>query len=102
MVQEWRKTWPADVDAFRPDVVVLLFGGWDYPDHIVNGATLKTGTPEWNAYVLSDLQTLLDSLTSQGAKLVCLPGRIRSRRLWASRTTTVRRRSRTLIGVLTT
>lgn len=70
--EEWRKTWPADVDAFRPDVVVMLFGSWDYVDHIVNGATLETGTPEWNTYVLSELQALRDVLTSQGAKLALL------------------------------
>ena len=70
--KEWRKTWRSDVDAFRPDVVVMLFGSWDYVDHIVNGATLKTGTPEGNAYVLSKLQTLRDVLTSQGAKLALL------------------------------
>jgi peptidoglycan/LPS O-acetylase OafA/YrhL len=68
--EKWRQTWPSDVLAFKPDVVVMLFGVWDYRDHIVGGATLKAGTPEWDAYILSELERELGVLTSQGAKLL--------------------------------
>jgi peptidoglycan/LPS O-acetylase OafA/YrhL len=70
--KEWHKTWRLDVDAFQPDVVVMLFGGADSRDYFVNGRTLEIGTPEWDAYVLAGLQQQLDVLTSQGAKLALL------------------------------
>ena len=70
--KEWRKTWRSDVDAFRPDVVVMLFGSWDYPDHLVNGVVLRTGSPEWDTYVLAQLETQFNVFTSRGAKLVLL------------------------------
>jgi len=68
----WRAAWPSAVDAFQPDVVVMLFGAWDYRDHVVNGVTLETGTPEWDAYVLSQLQRQMTALTSRGATLLLL------------------------------
>lgn len=68
--KEWHKTWRLDVEAFHPDVVVMLFGGWDSGDLIVNDRTLETGSPEWVAYFLSGLEKQMDVLTSQGAKLV--------------------------------
>jgi peptidoglycan/LPS O-acetylase OafA/YrhL len=70
--KEWHKTWRLDVEAFHPDVVVMLFGFWDSLDALVNGRMLEIGTPEWDAYVLDELRRQLDVLTSQGAKLVLL------------------------------
>jgi hypothetical protein len=70
--KEWYKTWKTDVDAFKPDVVVWLFGFWDGLDHLVNGRTLVAGTPEWDAFVLDGLQKQFELLTSQGAKLALL------------------------------
>jgi hypothetical protein len=70
--EAWRETWPSDVDAFQPDVVVMVFGPWDYRDHIVNGVSLAAGTPEWHDYVISELQRELDALTARGAKLALL------------------------------
>jgi peptidoglycan/LPS O-acetylase OafA/YrhL len=67
--KDWRRTWQGDVEAYQPDLVLMLFGSWDYPDHVVNGVKLETGTPEWSDYVLGQLQTQLNSLTAQGAKL---------------------------------
>ena len=57
------------MDAFKPDVVLMVFGGWDELDHLVNGRTLVAGTPEWDAFVLDGLQKQFELLTSQGAKL---------------------------------
>ena len=66
----WRTTWKGDVEAFRPDVVLFVFGGMDTNDRLVNGAMLKTDTPEWDAYVMDGLQKQLDILSSRGAKLM--------------------------------
>ena len=81
--KEWHKTWGPDVGAFQPDVVVMLFGGWDALDHVVNGGTLEAGTPEWGAYVLDGLNKQFDVLTSQGARLVLLTVPCARSVLWA-------------------
>jgi hypothetical protein len=70
--ERWRQSWPAAVAAFKPDVVVMVFGAWDYRDHVVGSVTLRAGTPEWDAYVLSELEREAGVLTGQGAKLVLL------------------------------
>jgi peptidoglycan/LPS O-acetylase OafA/YrhL len=80
--KDWRRTWPSDVQEFRPDLTLMLFGSWDYPDHVVNGVTLETGTPEWNTYVLDELQAQLDSLTAQGGKLALLTWPYPGSKLW--------------------
>ena len=82
--EKWRETWPSDVAAFKPDIVVMLFGGWDYPDHLVDGVTLKTGTPEWEAYVWSELEMQFNALTADGARLVLLTCPYYRPNLWAS------------------
>ncbi len=70
--QQWRTSWAWDAVNYRPDVVLMVFGGWDYPDHIVNGVTLKTGTLEWKAYVLDHLQSVLDKVVPPNGKLILL------------------------------
>ncbi len=69
---EWHKTWKLDVDAFRPDLVIMLFGGPAREDYLVDGHTLEPGTLEWHTYVMSGLETQMDVLTSQGGKLVLM------------------------------
>jgi len=70
--QQWRNSWVWDAINYQPDIVLMIFGGWDYPDHIVNGVTLKTGTPEWKKYVLDHLQGILDKVVPPKGKLVLL------------------------------
>jgi hypothetical protein len=70
--QGWRNSWAWDSMTYQPDAVLMLFGGWDYPDHLVNGALLKTGTPEWEAYVLDRLQFQLDKVVPAKGKLILM------------------------------
>jgi peptidoglycan/LPS O-acetylase OafA/YrhL len=70
--KEWYTTWQQDLETFRPDVVVWLFGGADNLDHLVDGSTLEAGTAESDAYILDALQRQVKMLTSQGARLVLL------------------------------
>jgi peptidoglycan/LPS O-acetylase OafA/YrhL len=70
--RKWRSTWSSDVDAFRPDVVVFLFGPWDTLDLKVGGRLLEVGTPEWEAYALNELGHAVDVLSSRGAKVMLL------------------------------
>jgi peptidoglycan/LPS O-acetylase OafA/YrhL len=72
LCKQWRSTWPADVQSFQPDVVVMLFGPWDTLDLNVGGRLLEVGTPEWHAYAWDQLQSAVDTLSSGGAKVILL------------------------------
>ena len=64
--KEWHKSWPLDVEAFRPDLVIMLFGGASREDYLVDGHMMEVGSPEWVAYLMSGLEKQMDVLTSQG------------------------------------
>jgi hypothetical protein len=68
----WRSTWSSDVDAFRPDVAVFLFGPWDTLDLKVGNRLLEVGSPEWEAYALEELSHAVDVLSARGAKVMLL------------------------------
>ena len=66
------RRWRADVQHFQPDVAVLLSGLWDGMDHKVDGCMLEFGTPEADAYWLSEMQAAIDLLSSRGAEVAIL------------------------------
>ena len=69
---DWRDRWQADVDSFQPDVVLLLSGAWDTYDMNVGGRSLEFGTPETDDYVLAGLESVVDVVTSKGARVALL------------------------------
>jgi len=68
--RDWVKTWQPDMEAFDPDVVLMVFGGMDNRNRHVDGRVLVTGTPEWEAYLLDGLTKQVDMLSSRGAKVM--------------------------------
>jgi peptidoglycan/LPS O-acetylase OafA/YrhL len=70
--REWRDVWSSDVDEFRPDVVIVLFGPWDTLNLRVGGRLLKVGTPEWHDYALEELGHTVDVLSARGAEIMLL------------------------------
>jgi hypothetical protein len=62
--------WPAELDQWRPKVVMMLWGPLDTADHVINGHWLRVGTPEWQAYYEDQLTQMVNLLTSQGAQVV--------------------------------
>ncbi|MGD0766118.1 MAG: SGNH hydrolase domain-containing protein, partial [Dehalococcoidia bacterium] len=70
--RDWADRWRSYVDAFQPDVVVMLVGAWDTYDLKIDGRLLQFGTPEADAYVLSELGAAVDVLSSGGAKVILL------------------------------
>jgi hypothetical protein len=68
----WHERWPALLDQAQPDVVVALFGAWDVLDYSVQGHLMPVGSPERDAYFLSELDAAADLLTSRGSKLILL------------------------------
>jgi hypothetical protein len=69
---DWHQVWQSNVDEFQPDVVLMLVGAWDVPDHQVKGQWLRVGTVEYDRYFLSELDKATALLASRGAKVVVL------------------------------
>jgi len=67
---EWFEAWPEDLNAFDPDIVLMVFGAWDNRDRHVDGRVLVTGTPEWEAYFRDGLEKQIDRLSATGAKVM--------------------------------
>jgi peptidoglycan/LPS O-acetylase OafA/YrhL len=68
--RDWHADWPEQVESFRPDIVVSIFGIWDSFAFNVDGRVLEPGSPEWTAYVLDTLESDLEVFTAGGAKIV--------------------------------
>ncbi len=68
------ETWPKTLAAFRPDVVVVLFGAWDvYDVSLDHGRTwLSPGQPEWNRYYRGVVAETRRRLAATGARIVWL------------------------------
>jgi hypothetical protein len=69
---DWRANWPGDLDAFKPDVVMMLVGAWDILDREVDGNLVKFGTVAYDTSFLQQLDDATALLASQGAKVVVL------------------------------
>ena len=70
--EAWPLLWFAELADFQPDVVMLMVGFWHIRDREVDGRLLEFGTPEADAYLLSELQVAIDLLSSQGAPVALL------------------------------
>ena len=64
--------WPAMLDEFRPDVVMILAGAWEALDHKVDGHWLRVGSPEYHDWVLTQFRSATTILGSRGAQVVIL------------------------------
>ena len=66
---DWRTEWRSLVDDHRPDLVVAMVGGWDFPDLVERGRRFPTGTDGWAERYGQLLDVATEILTSQGAQL---------------------------------
>jgi peptidoglycan/LPS O-acetylase OafA/YrhL len=69
---DWHTRWVENVDAFHPDVVLLLTGAWDVLDRRINGQWYRLGSVEYDNYFLTELDQATRLLSSEGAKVVVL------------------------------
>ena len=68
--------WPAQyrkgVQAYKPQVSLLLIGGWEVFDRELHGRTLRVGTAPMEAELRTKLDEAKRILTADGARLVIL------------------------------
>jgi hypothetical protein len=67
---EWPQRWQADVAEVDPDVVLVLIGRWEVMDRVHDGRWMHLGEPDYDAYVVSELEAALPVLTARGARVV--------------------------------
>jgi peptidoglycan/LPS O-acetylase OafA/YrhL len=67
-------TWPGTfhdiIDAYRPDVTVLMVGDQEIFDRAVGSRALRVGTPAWEAMFRSQLDIALETLTARGGQVL--------------------------------
>jgi hypothetical protein len=68
----WRVGWSADLQQFKPDIVVMLVGAWDILDRDIGGHVVKFGSVEYDTSFLHQLDDASTLLASTGAKVVVL------------------------------
>jgi peptidoglycan/LPS O-acetylase OafA/YrhL len=64
--------WAQELSEFNPDLVVVLAGAWEVPDHRINGKWLRPGMQEYHDYVLEAFRTAMSQLGARGAQVVLL------------------------------
>ncbi len=69
---DWNDRWLANIDAFHPNVVVLLTGAWDLLDRKIDGTWYTPGDVAFDRYFLSELDQATQLLGSRGARVVIL------------------------------
>jgi hypothetical protein len=66
----WPSRWSAQVAADRPDEVLLVTGRWETMDRVHDGQWTHIGTPGFDTYLASEVQTAIDVLGSTGARVI--------------------------------
>jgi hypothetical protein len=62
-----RARWRGDVDAFDPDVVLLLAGRWEVMDRVDDGRWVHVGDPTYDARLAAQLDDAVRLLSARGA-----------------------------------
>lgn len=68
----WEQTWRQAMASGKADVTMVFIGAWEILDRIVDGRRYAVGTPEYDAYVESQLALAFDIGTADGTPLVML------------------------------
>lgn len=68
--------WAARIARQRPDMVVVMIGGWDEFNETINGSTMSFGSAPWDAYYNARLAAAVGKLKATGVpriELALLP-----------------------------
>ncbi len=75
-VPQWPQIWEAAIATFHPQVVMLLAGRWEVMDRWHDGHWEHLGPPsrdpQYDGYILSQLQRAIRVMTSGGARAVLM------------------------------
>jgi peptidoglycan/LPS O-acetylase OafA/YrhL len=68
----WPTRWREKTGRFRPDVGLLVLGGWEVLDRQVDGRTLRVGTADYEHYLNGELQLAYDTLAASSHRVAIL------------------------------
>jgi peptidoglycan/LPS O-acetylase OafA/YrhL len=68
----WRERWPGQLQSYRPDVVIGLFGAQDAFDRRIDGTEIKFDTPDGLSLAQRDMDEAVSVLSSTGADVYML------------------------------
>jgi peptidoglycan/LPS O-acetylase OafA/YrhL len=68
----WATRWGRGTASFRPDVALLVLGGWEVLDHQYGGQVLHPGMPEYESYLDSELQLAYDLVAPSSGHIAVL------------------------------
>lgn len=72
VAQQWPALWQANVDGFKPNVVVILAGRWEVQDRLIDGRWEHVGQPAFDAALHASLEQAVTTATSSGALAVLM------------------------------
>jgi peptidoglycan/LPS O-acetylase OafA/YrhL len=67
---QWPARFTRRVNEVNPDVTVLLVGRWEVTDQLLNGVWTHVGEPDFDAYLATQLDLAITTLSGRGAKVV--------------------------------
>ena len=70
----WAERWAVDLDAFHPDVVVVMNGFWDAYDWYLDGHVVPFRSAQWDAFASARFGAAMDLLSSRGARILWVLG----------------------------
>ncbi len=69
----WQDEWADAVERADAEVALVVLGAWDVFDfELDDGTDLEFGTPEWDTYVVDNLQSGIDALAGTGTRVALL------------------------------
>jgi len=69
---DWPQKYAEGMKAYKPDLSLLLVGGWEVFDREIHGTTVRVGTPAMEAVLRKALDKAKKILTANGSRLVIL------------------------------
>jgi len=71
---DWPDRWEADIERFRPDVVIILSGLWDLAERRIPSSEriVRPQEPAFDDWLVSEYQLAVDIASSRGARVVWL------------------------------
>jgi hypothetical protein len=74
LCNSWAERWPAEIQSFDPDVVVMLYTFWEMVARKPPGSPdfVSPGDPVYDQWQMSEYLKAVDMLSARGAKIVWL------------------------------
>ena len=69
---DWPRRWTALVDRYTPQVAVVEVGRWEIANRVFHGQWTHIGKSLWDSYLTTQLDRVVDTLSSRGASVVFL------------------------------